>query len=168
MIYSWTPSLDVDLFFEARSYTLGNTIEIKVELKAKRAVTVRHGRVDLVCEVRWVAPDTVHQPMGRVSRPAPGGHIMNSYTLRVPTKKMVEHKHSYVLGSTSFLERAHLELHEDGIYNVRLLIHKDDPPYAFVKGASIEWSLVAVFDVARGIDVKMFRALKVAFTPAGD
>ncbi len=166
MIYSWARTLDVNLTFEDRSYNLGNSIDVKIELNAIRNVTVRRGRVDLVYEVRWIAPGTVHHPMGRLSRPGPGGHVMNSYALRVPTKKLVEHKHSYVLGSTSFLERTHLEAHTDGSYNVRILIHKDDPPYAFIKGASIEWSLVAVFDIARAVDVKMYKDLKVAFTPA--
>ena len=80
---------------------------------------------------------------------------------------MVEHKHSYVLGSTGFLERTHMEAHVDGSYNIQVHIHKDEPPYAFIKGASVGWSLVAVFDVARAIDVKMSRGLKVAFTPTG-
>ena len=93
--------------------------------------------------------------------------MMSSYALRFPTKKMVEHKHSYILGSTGFLERAQLEAHTDGSYNVQIKIHKDDPPYAFIKGASITWNLVAVFDVARAVDVKMSKGLKVAFTPAG-
>ena len=167
VIYSWAPSLDVELFFEDRTYTLGDTIHVRVALNAKRDVTVRHGRVDLVYEVRWVAPETVHRPMGRLSRPGPGGQIMNSYALRFPTKKMVEHKHSYILGSTGFLERTHLEAHTDGGYNVQITIHKDDPPYAFIKGAAITWSLVAMFDVAWAIDVKRSRGLKVAFTPTG-
>ena len=167
MIYPWAPSLDVELFFEDRTYTLGNTIDVKVALKAKRDVTLRQARVDLVYEVRWVAPDTVHHPMGRLGRPGPGGHIMNSYALRFPTKKMVEHKHSYVLGSTRFLGRTQLGTHTDEIYHIQIHIHKDDPPYAFIKGASIEWRLVAVFDVARAVDVKKSRGLKVAFTPTG-
>ena len=167
MIYSWAPSLEVELFFEDRTYALGDTIDVRVALTAKRDVTVRHGRVDLVYEARWVAPETVHRPMGRLSRPGPGGHITSSYALRFPTKKMVEHKHSYILGSTGFLERAQLEAHTDGSYNVQIKIHKDDPPYAFIKEASITWSLVAMFDVARAVDVQMGRNLKVAFTPTG-
>ena len=167
MIYSWAPSFDVEIFFEDRLYTLGNTIDVKVALNTKRDVTVRHGRVDLVYHVRWVAPDTAHHPMGRLSRPGPGGHIMSSYALRFPTKKMVEHKHAYVLGSTRFLEHTNLEAHTDGSYNLQIKIHKDDPPYAFIKGASIGWGLVAMFDVAWAIDVKVSRGLKVAFTPTG-
>lgn len=166
MIYSWARSLDVNMTFEDRPYTLGNSIDVKVDLNAIRDVTVRHGRVDLVYDVRWIAPDTVHHPMGRLSRPGPGGHVMNSYALRVPTKKLVEHKHTYVLGSTSFLEHAHLEVDTRGSYNLRIQIHKDDPPYAFIKGASIDWSLVAVFDVAWAVDVKMAKELNVAFAPA--
>ena len=130
MIYTWAHSLDVDLTFEDRSYTLGNSIDVKVELNALRDVTVRRGHVDLVYEVRWIAPDTVHHPLGRLSRPGPGGNVMSSYSLRVPTKKMVEHKHSYVLGSTSFLDHTRLDAHTAGSYNARILIHKDDPPYA--------------------------------------
>ena len=61
----------------------------------------------------------------------------------------------------------HLEAHVDGSYDVQITIHKDDPPYAFIKGASIGWSLVAVFDVARAVDVKTGKDLNVAFTPTG-
>ncbi len=152
VIYSFASTLDVNLVFENRSYTLGETIEVNVELNAKRDVKVRKGRVDLVYEVRWVAPDADHRQFSRMTRP---GRIITSATLRVPTKKLVEHKHSYVLGSTSFLEHTQLETHMNGSYNIRIQIHKDDPPYGFIKGASRRWSLVTVLDVAWALDVKL-------------
>ena len=165
MIFSLTRSLDVDLVFENRSYKLGEIIEVKVELNARRDVMVRKGRVDLVYEVRWVAPDTDRHPIGRMLRSGPGGHVINSYSMRAPTRTLVEHKHSYVLGSARFLEHAQLETHKNGSYNVRIQIHKDDPPYGFIKGAAREWSLVAVLDVVRALDVKLGKDVKVTFHP---
>lgn len=166
MIYSWARSLDVALAFEDHHYTLGDTIEVTVGLNALRDARVRSGRVDLVYEVRWVAPDTEQRPMGRMIRPGPGGHVINSYALRVPTKKLVEHKHSYVIGSSGFLEPTHMEARMNGSYITRVQIHKDDPPFAFIKGATMAWRLVAVLDVAWAVDVKMARTVKVLFDPA--
>ena len=166
MIYSWARSLDVDLVYEDQPYTLGDTIEVTVGLNALRDANVRSGRVDLVYEVRWVAPDTEHRPMGRLTRPGLGGHIVNTYALRAPTKKMVEHKHSYVIGSAVFLETTRMEANMNESYNTRIQIHKDDPPYAFIKGASMVWSLVAVLDVAWAVDVKLAKTVKVLFNPA--
>ena len=166
MIYSWARSLAVDLVFKDQPYTLGDTIDVEVELNALRDAKVRSGRVDLVYEVRWVAPDAEHRPMGRLTRPGPGGHIINSYALRAPTKKMVEHRHSYVIGRAGFLDSTHMEADMDGSYKTRIHIHKDDPPYAFIKGASMVWSLVAVLDVAWAVDVKLAKSVKVLFDPA--
>ena len=166
MIYSWSRSLDIDLVFNDQPYTLGDTIDIEVGLNVLRDAQVRSGRVDLVYEVRWVAPDTEHRPVGRMIRPGPGGRVMNSYAMRVPTKKMVEHRHSYVIGSAGFLDPTHMEANMNGSYNTRIDIHKDDPPYAFIKGASIVWSLVAVLDVAWAVDVKLAKTVKVLFAPA--
>ena len=166
MIYSWARSLDVDLVFEDQPYTLGDTIDVKVGLSSLRESDVRSGRVDLIYEVSWVAPDTEHRPMGRLTRPGPGGHIINSYALRTPTKKMVEHKHSYVIGSALFLEHTHMEADMNGSYDIQIHIHKDDPPYAFIKGASMVWSLVAVLDVAWAVDVNLAKTVKVMFAPA--
>ena len=165
-IYSWTRSLAVDLVFKDQHYSLGDTIDIEVGLNALRDAKVRSGRVDLVYEVRWIAPDTEHRPMGRMIRPGPGGHVMNSYALRIPTKKMLEHRHSYVIGSAGFLAPTHLEADMNASYKARIHIHKDDPPYAFIKGASMVWSLVAVLDVAWAVDVKLAKTVKVLFAPA--
>lgn len=166
MIYSFERSLDVNLIFDNRPYAMGEIIQVKVELNAKRGVKVRMGRVDLVHEVRWAAPDTVHHPMGRLTRFGPGDRIVNSSALRVPTKKLVEQKHSYVLGSASFLKQTQFESDMDGSYNIGIQIHEDDPPYGFIKGASRGWSLVAVLDVARALDVRMSKEVTVTFDPS--
>ncbi len=166
MIYSWSRSLEVDLFFQNQHYTLGDTIDVNVGLNALRDANVRSGRVDLVYEISWVAPETEHRPTGRMIRPGPGGHVMNSYALRVPTKKMVEHKHSYVIGSSVFLEPTRMEANTNERYDTQILIHKDDPPYAFIKGATMVWSLVATLDVAWAVDSKLAKSVKVLFDPA--
>ena len=165
MIYSFARSLDVNLVFENRPYTLGEIIKVTVELNARRDVKVRKGRVVLVYEVRWTAADTELRPNGRMTRPGPGGRIITSSTFRVPTQKQVEHRYFYVLGSVSFLEHTRLQPHTNVSYNIELQIHKDDPPYAFVKGASMVWSLVAVLDVALALDVKIRRDVNVTVAP---
>ena len=160
MIFSFSRSLDVNLVFEDRPYKLGEIINVTVEINAGRDVKVREGRVYLVYDVRWTAADTELQPL-RMTRPGPGGRTMIFSTVRVPTRKQVEHRKSYVLGGGRFLEHTPLDLHTSGSYNIGLEIHKDDPPYAFIKGAFMRWSLVAAVDVAWALDVKISRDVKI-------
>ena len=160
MIFSFARSLDVNLVFEDRPYKLGEIINVTVEINARRDVKVREGRVYLMYDVRWTAPDTELQPV-RVTRPGPGGRTMMFSTVRVTTRKEVEHRESYVLGGGRFLGHTPLDSHSSGSYNIKLEIHQDDPPYAFIKGASMRWSLVAAIDVAWGLDVKISRNVKI-------
>ena len=160
MIYSFARSLDANLVFEDRPYKLGEIIKVTVELNARRDVKVREGHVYLVYSVRWTAADTELQPL-RMTRPGPGGRTITSSTFRVPTRKRVEHRASYVLGGGSFLKHTPMDSHTSGSYNIGLEIHKDDPPYAFVNGAYMRWSLLAVIDVARALDVKISRDVRI-------
>ena len=175
MIYSLARSLDVSLFFEDRPYRLGETIEVTVDLHARRDVKVRKARVDLVYDVRWTTDDTDRQSNPLVSRaglspprgwlersmmhPGPGGRT--STTFGVPKHRKAEHRGSYVLGSSSFLEQTQQVPNTSNIYNIRLPIHKDEPPYVHFKGVSMGWSLVAVVDVARALDVQIRRDVKI-------
>ena len=45
--------LEVTMVFKDRSYKLGETIDIHLELKAKRDVVIREGRVDLMCQEKY-------------------------------------------------------------------------------------------------------------------
>ena len=80
--------------------------------------------------------------------------------------KMLEHRHSYVIGSAGLLAPTHLEADKNASYKARIHSHKDDPPDAFIKGASMVWSLVAVLDVAWAVDVKLAKTVNVLFAPA--
>ena len=164
MIYSFARSLDVNLVFDDRPYELGEIIIVTVELNARRDVNVREGHVYLVYDVRWTAPDTELQPL-RLTRPSPGGRTITFSTLTVPTRKRVEQRKSYVLGGSSFLKPTPLDSHTSVSYNIKLEIHNDDPPYAFVEGASTRWSLAAAIDVARTLDIKISRDVKIMLRP---
>lgn len=53
MIHRGNP-LELSLEFEARTYNLGDTIDVFVELQPSTNVSVRSGRLDLVCEERYI------------------------------------------------------------------------------------------------------------------
>mgnify|MGYP001232824560 CR=1 FL=1 len=53
MVYRLRP-LELSFEFEDRSYRLGETVRLTVELTPSTDVQVREGRVDLVCEQRYV------------------------------------------------------------------------------------------------------------------
>ena len=160
MIFSFARSLDVSLLFEDRTYRLGETIEVTVELKTRRDVKVRKGRVDLVYDVKWTSADTDLPPL-RMMHPGPGGRTP-FLTYGVPKRKPTKHRHSYVLGSSSFLDKDPQPVPDiRDFYNIGLRIHKDDPPYSHLKEASMGWSLVVVVDVARATYVMIRKHMKI-------
>ena len=54
--------LEVSIVFEDRNYRLGQTIDIDLELKARRDVLIREGRVDLMCQEHYKQTTTVTYP----------------------------------------------------------------------------------------------------------
>ena len=56
--------LEMSLQFDERAYTLGETIEALVEMEPSADIRVRSGRIDLICEERYIqrgvsfVPDT--------------------------------------------------------------------------------------------------------------
>ena len=160
MIYSFARPLDVSLVFEDRTYNLGETIDITVQLNTRSDINVRKGRIYLMYDVRWTEAETELQPLGgRLGRGGLRG--MAYYTDRVPTGKQLEKSQSYVLGGVEFLRSSHLEPAGINTYSIGLKIHNDDPPYSYVQRASMAWSLVAEVDVIRALDAKTCKDLKV-------
>ena len=160
MIYSFARPLNVSLGFEDRPYDLGETINVTVQLNARSSVEVRKGRIYLVYDVRWTEAETESQPIrGMISRG--GVRSMARSTFRASTGKQVVRSRSYVLGGVGFL--GHMQLGPTSIntYSTGLKIHDDDPPYSYIKGASMRWSLVAEVDVIRAFDAKTRMDLKV-------
>jgi hypothetical protein len=58
MVYKLKP-LEVGLEFEDRTYRLGDTINVTVDLNPRGDVHVREARVDLVCQERYWENSTV-------------------------------------------------------------------------------------------------------------
>ncbi len=52
MVFKLKP-LELSFDFEDRSYELGDTIDVRVNLTASGDVDVREARIDLVCEERF-------------------------------------------------------------------------------------------------------------------
>ena len=160
MFYSFARPLDVSLIFEDRTYNLGETINVTVQLTAGSGVKVRKGRIYLVYDVRWTEAETEGQPLGAMIRRG-GGRSVARATFSIETGKQVERRQSYVLGGVGFLGNTQLERASANTYSIVLKIHDDDPPYSQIKGASIGWSIVAEVDVIRAFDAKTRRDLKV-------
>ncbi len=163
MVYRLRP-LALKFDFEDRSYKLGETIHLTLELTPNADVQVRGGRVDLVCEERYVQtgvsfiPDTYSPGGGIGGISGSTGHVAK------------ERRERFVHSSVPFVAAAELKARTNGGYTARLQIQAAPPPHAekakaLVRDASSSWSfhwtLVATVDVARGRDPKTQRKIKV-------
>ena len=154
--------LEVTMVFKDRSYKLGETIDIDLELKARRDVEVREGRVDLLCQERYKQTLTV-----TVTKSARSG-LRRGYT---PTTfketKQVTHarNESYSHSGAVFLTDTGLRSGETGRHRVRLEIGPEPPQHmsdSTVREAKVSWALVAAFDLAQARDVTERQPTKVA------
>ena len=148
--------LNVKVSFEERSYNLGETINLTVELSARRDMEVREARVDLVGEESWTVRSTVMVP---VSRPA-GGHLARGAVRapRIPKQVHKEYRETFVHGSVVFLRDTRLASGTTGSYNATLLIEPEPPPHA--RDGKVGWRLKTTVDVAGARDITARRLLK--------
>ena len=125
MVISRLRPLGVKLDFGDRSYKLGETINITVELNPRGDVEVREGRVDLVCEVRWREISTVKVVASRGGMPKLGGYAPpTAWVTKQVTK---DRKETYVHSSVVFLTNTQLHSGAPGRYNTRLDIQPEPP-----------------------------------------
>ena len=142
--------LDVTVDFAGRTYKLGETIDVAVELRAKRDVEVREGRVDLVCEERWTENFWVKQYSG-----AWGGITVGT----VPKVDLKEHTETYASSSFRFLQDSQLAAGRTEVHRARLEFPSEAPPHA--ADGTVKWTVVTTVDVVRGRDVRTRHAVKV-------
>ncbi len=162
MVTSRLRPLDVNLSFEDRTFTLGETINLTVELTARGDVEVREGRVDLMCYERWTEIYTVMvvaagRPSLATSLATGAGAV--HLPPRIPKQVTKEHKESYVHSSVIFLEETQLDPNTTSSYTFGIDIQEESPPHA--KEATVRWNLVTVVDVARARDIKTRYPVKV-------
>ncbi len=142
--------LDVTVDFAGRVYKLGETIDVTVELRAKRDVEVREGRVDLVCEERWTENFWVKQYSG-----AWGGITVGT----VPKVDLKEHRETYTASSFRFLEEGGLAAGRPEVHRARLDSPSESPPNT--SDGTVKWIVVTTVDVVRGRDVRTRQAVKI-------
>ena len=144
--------LDMNLTFDDRPYSLGETIRVLVELAPRRDIVVREARVDLVCEEDFVMSYTIMSP-GRPSLSShrtPGEVYVSPPLLRQRVKK--EEREAYVHSSVPLLGETTLQRDTAVQYEVDLFINTQSPPRVSV--AKIEWRLEGFVDVVMARDTR--------------
>ena len=151
--------LDMNLTFDDRLYSLGDTIHILAELTPRRDVVIRGARVDLVCEEDFVMSYTIMSP-GRPSLSShrtPGEVYVSPPLMRQRVKK--EESEAYVHSSAPLLVDATLQRDTAVQYNAELYINTQAPPRVSV--ARIEWRLEGFVDVVMARDVRVRYGVQV-------
>ena len=158
--------LELSVEFEARTYNLGDTIDVFVELQPSANVSVRSGRLDLVCEERYIQRGESFVPdfLG-------GYHDGNTVVQSGQTSHVAqERKETFVHSSVRFMEETRLTGGATESRRVRLVVSNTTPPHfeeaqALERDASsswgFSWTLVATVDVARGRDAHVEREVKI-------
>ena len=168
MVYKIKP-LELNLDFEDRSYKLGDTIDVDVELVPNGEVDVREARVDLICAERYVqAPGPAPAQYARWS----GVPIQARSATLLATR---ETKETYVHSSAVFLNDVRLSPGRASNHAVRLAV-LPSPPRHFSEAQALErdaasswtfkWRLVASVNVVRGRNPKVQRAVRVTLPGA--
>jgi hypothetical protein len=158
MVTSRLRPLDVKLIFEDRPYHLGETVRFTVELHANRDADIREGRVALVCDMRYTEVTTALPRYGSRA----GGVV-------VPVQSTEEHEESDIVESVVFITATQLRSGRTVTYNSGLDIPTELPES--VSGSSgrtratMEWTLVASFDVAGARDVNVSHPINVQAMP---
>ena len=157
--------LDIELSLEDRTYTLGDSIDLEIELSPRRDCLVREGRVDLVVEARWTIRSTrrvetpIYQDIGG------GGSIqtLGAHQRQIGTEVKIEDtvrnfKEKSTHGSVVFLQDASLRSGRPSRHRLPLQIATDDAPRHEAKK---RWWLQVVIDVAGARDIKPRRKINV-------
>ena len=167
MVYKIKP-LELSFDFEDRGYELGDTIDVAVELVPNGDVDVREARVDLICEERFLH-SYAHTGPGRIKGTGWAGQA------QVTNRGSKGRRETQVHSSIVFLNETQLRSGMPSKHSPRLRIETVPPQHAeeaqalqrdASKSWSFKWRLVASVDVARGLNPKVQRAVKVSLPKA--
>ena len=159
MVFHIRP-LDLDLNFEKRDYSLGDTLDLTVDLRSRADTGVRGGRVDLVCEETWAETWVRHDSMGRA-----GGVVTRGPELQgppVPKRVVKKFKASFVHSTAPFMKDVTLRPDSAVRRSVALEVDTEIPPHA--QGGTLAWTLVTTLETARGRRVKDTQPVMVAIS----
>lgn len=152
--------LELTLEFEPKAYTLGEMIDVIVEIRPTAGIRVRSGRLDLVCEEHYTqrgvsfVPDFYAgmNPSGQTS------HVAS------------DRKEQFVHSTAQFMEETRLTGGTAATQRVSLAVGTALPPHfeeslALERDASsawtFNWTLLVTVDVAMGRDAQVEREVKI-------
>ena len=163
--------LELTMEFEDRSYNLGDTVDIEVELKARRDVVIRAGRVDLICQEYYKQTTTVTYP-AHYGRLDPLGKKSSKTMINLDATKGITRtrNETYSHSGALFLTDTPLRAGTTSTYMVRLEIGLEPPEHMLgsaLPEREMPWALVAAFDLAQARDATERRPIKVAFARSG-
>ena len=158
-MFSFLSPLEINAVFESREYRLGDTVEIDVSLKARSAVEVAQGRIELVCRERFHEVHTVMVPASRPVVPARFGGPQPPQ-IRIPKRVTEEFKNISIHSQAVFLQGLSLAKGATESLHVRLDISPELPPYAD-RGGTVRWRLAAVVEQADGTVVSKEKRILV-------
>ena len=136
-------SAQVDL--EDRAYELGDSMNLSIELTARREIEVEEARVDLECEEQWADTYVKMEPLGKT-----GGMLGRGKPMPGPAapKRHVEvYTNTFVHSSVRLAGGIRLTPGSPARYDVTLDIGEERPPHA--SGGTLKWRLVTT--VAPGV-----------------
>ena len=150
--------LGIKLTFEDRFYKLGESIELEIELRPRIELEVIEGRVDLVCEERYIDVYIKHYPptrnimtRGGFSEPI----SMSGYSKRVTEQQRNTYVHSRIV----FLKDARLKPGKSTVFKAKLDILSDPPPHAMM--GDVKWKLVTLVRVDNSRDTSKRRTIRL-------
>ena len=170
MVYSPRP-MEIRMTFEDRSYKLGETIDLTVEVDPAREVRVRSGTLALILEER-LSEAKMGRQMGVGGASALQGGAPIRTTDYVPMQQTLSVKSkTSVHSSTEFLGEATLTPEGPNAYRTSLRIEPTLPSRLneanerekdAKSSISFHWTLVVRLDVVRGRNSKKERPITVA------
>ncbi len=158
-------TLDLKLDFAQRTYKLGDTIDVTLDVQLHTDVNVREGRVELVCDQNWAKLATTFIP-DTYATATPAGGVISGKTGQITQDR----KESFVHSSVRFLDAGSLSPNAASTHTARLRIEPTPPPrladaMALDRDANsawtFKWKLVATVDVVRGRNPRRQRAVTI-------
>ena len=148
--------LDVTMLFEDRSYKLGETIDIDLELTSRRDVLIREGRVDLMCQEFYKQTTTVTYMEDYAKRNHGWKKLNKPYVTFTDNRKITRTRNeTYSHSGAVFLTDTRLRSGATSKHSVRLEIgleRTENMSDSSVTEGEAPWELVATFDLALARD----------------
>ena len=158
--------LEVTMVFENRSYKLGETIDIDLELKARRDVVIREGRVDLMRHENYKQTTTVEDLTDFSKNNHGWKKLTKPYVTRKVSKQVTRTRNeTYSHSGAVFLTDIRLRSGATSRHTVRLEIgleRTERMSDSTVAQGEVPWALVVALDLAKARDAIERQPIRVA------